>query len=301
MPQGIAGTLGPLCPTGKVLFRCGLAGHRANSNSTIGPRGKARRQKRGADDGMQSVPAFEAFMRRFGDTYYGDLAKVRVAELKHIEAAKQAADAARKKAEDEARAKADGKPNGSGWQCWKTRSWLTKTQPGKVLMTPFHHRYFPQTLNFGSESNNMNDPKNFEDYLELLSNGRFAILAKRKLEVLKAAAIKSNPERRVALVIGNSKYRVGGTLKNPVEDAAAMQVALHRLNFDLIVGQDLTFESFQEKMREFTKAMKNADVALFFYAGHGIQYKDQNYLLPTDVELKNEVDIAEGGTPQQNP
>jgi uncharacterized caspase-like protein len=99
-------------------------------------------------------------------------------------------------------------------------------------------------------------------------------------------------EKRVALIVGNSKYRVGGTLRNPVEDAAAMQVALHRLGFQLIVGQDLALETFQEKVREFSLAMRNADIALLFYAGHGVQYKEQNYLLPTDIELNSEAEIT---------
>ena len=107
-----------------------------------------------------------------------------------------------------------------------------------------------------------------------------------------AGAGFAQQDYRVALVVGNSKYKVGGTLKNPVEDAAGMQVALHRLNFDLIVGQDLTLDQFKEKVREFTKRMKGADVALLFYAGHGVQFREQNYLLPTDVELKSEEDIT---------
>ncbi len=101
-------------------------------------------------------------------------------------------------------------------------------------------------------------------------------------------------ERRVALIIGNSKYRsiADRDLKNPVEDAAAMQVALHRLNFELIIGQDLPFEVFKDKVREFSVAMNSADIGLLFYAGHGVQYKDENYLLPTDIELKSEAEIV---------
>ncbi|MFM9850878.1 MAG: caspase domain-containing protein [Hyphomicrobiaceae bacterium] len=98
--------------------------------------------------------------------------------------------------------------------------------------------------------------------------------------------------RRVALVIGNSKYRIGDNLRNPVQDAAAMQVALHRLNFELIVGHDLPLEAFREKVREFTKVMRGADIALLFYAGHGVQYKEQNYLMPADIEVKSESDIV---------
>lgn len=96
----------------------------------------------------------------------------------------------------------------------------------------------------------------------------------------------------MALIVGNSKYRVGDNLKNPVQDAAAMQVALHRLNFELVVGHDLPLDAFRDKVREFTKVMKDAEIALFFYAGHGVQYKEQNYLMPSDIELKGEGDIV---------
>jgi uncharacterized caspase-like protein len=99
-------------------------------------------------------------------------------------------------------------------------------------------------------------------------------------------------DKRVALIIGNSKYLVADTLKNPVSDAAAMQVALHGLGFHLTVGQDLTLDQFKEKVREFTRAMVGADIALLFYAGHGVQYKDQNYLLPIDIDLKGEADVS---------
>src|SRR5262249_1990827 len=95
-----------------------------------------------------------------------------------------------------------------------------------------------------------------------------------------------SPKERVALVVGNSKYRnLGRDLKNPVEDAAAMQVTLHRLGFDLIVGQDLALDGFRRKVDEFAAAARNANIALLFYAGHGVQVEGQNYLLPTDFEV----------------
>ncbi len=99
-------------------------------------------------------------------------------------------------------------------------------------------------------------------------------------------------ERRVALIVGNSAYRTADRLRNPVADASAMQVVLQRLNFELIVGLDLTHASFKDKVAEFTKAIRNADIALFFYAGHGVQYGEQNYLLPTDIELTSEAEVT---------
>ncbi|HJZ34041.1 MAG TPA: caspase family protein [Hyphomicrobiaceae bacterium] len=100
-------------------------------------------------------------------------------------------------------------------------------------------------------------------------------------------------ERRVALVVGNSKYRnLGRDLKNPVEDAAAMQVTLHRLGFELIVGQDLALDGFRRKVDEFAAAVRDAEIALLFYAGHGVQFDGQNYLLPTDIEVTSQADMV---------
>ena len=120
----------------------------------------------------------------------------------------------------------------------------------------------------------------------------FTLALVASVVTLVSAGLALAEGRRVALVVGNSKYRIGDNLRNPVQDAAAMQVALHRLNFELIVGHDLPLDAFREKVREFTKTMKGADIALFFYAGHGVQYKEQNYLMPADIEIKSEGDIV---------
>lgn len=113
-----------------------------------------------------------------------------------------------------------------------------------------------------------------------------------------AAIAQERQERRVALIIGNSSYRSLSNLANPVADAAAMQVALQPLNFKLIVGQDLTLEEFREKIAEFRKAIaKRVDVALLFYAGHGVQYEDRNYLLPIDVEAKTKAGLLSKSIP----
>jgi uncharacterized caspase-like protein len=108
-----------------------------------------------------------------------------------------------------------------------------------------------------------------------------------------AALAQDRQERRVALIVGNSNYRdpMVEDLKNPVRDAAAMQIALQPLGFQLFSWHDLTHQAFQEKIAEFTKAIKGADVALFFYAGHGVQFDNKNYLLPTDVDLKSKKEL----------
>ncbi|RCW89009.1 caspase family protein [Paracoccus lutimaris] len=92
-------------------------------------------------------------------------------------------------------------------------------------------------------------------------------------------------EGRVALVIGNSDYQAVGALENPRNDALDISVALEGLGFDVILGRDLTREGMLRTTGEFAEAARDADVALFYYAGHGFQVGGQNYLIPTDAAI----------------
>ncbi len=92
-------------------------------------------------------------------------------------------------------------------------------------------------------------------------------------------------EKRVALVVGNSRYANAGTLVNPSHDAKDMALALRKLNFNVIEGNDLDKTAFEKKLREFAIALAEADVAAFFYAGHGLQAGGVNFLVPVDAEL----------------
>lgn len=101
-------------------------------------------------------------------------------------------------------------------------------------------------------------------------------------------------ERRVALVVGNSNYTSVPRLPNPRNDAGDMIARLKALEFDVIPGLDLDRNGFLNTLATFGRAAEGADVALFFYAGHGLQVNGQNYLVPTDakVEYEAELDIA---------
>ncbi len=92
---------------------------------------------------------------------------------------------------------------------------------------------------------------------------------------------------RVALVIGNSKYQFTAALRNPDNDAAAMASALRNLNFDVVEAEDLTGEQFADVVSKFSQKLIGAKVALFYYAGHAMQYEQTNYLMPVDATLKN--------------
>ena len=107
------------------------------------------------------------------------------------------------------------------------------------------------------------------------------------LETLTAA----QAETRVALVVGNSDYLHASRLKNPRNDAAAISAALKRLDFDVLEGADLEEPAFRRLIRDFAVKLDGADVALFYYAGHGLQVNGRNFLLPVGAALNRELDL----------
>jgi len=98
-------------------------------------------------------------------------------------------------------------------------------------------------------------------------------------------------ERRVALVIGNAAYKHAPALANPANDARAVAAALQRLNFEVTSGFDLGNADLRKTIREFAGKLGGADVALFFYAGHGLQVSGENFLIPVDAAIEIEADL----------
>jgi len=98
-------------------------------------------------------------------------------------------------------------------------------------------------------------------------------------------------EKRTALVIGNSAYQQA-SLRNPVYDARAMSEALRKMNFQVISIENATHQKMSLALDEFGRAIKGGGVALVFYAGHGVQVKEANYLLPVNnAEITSESDL----------
>ena len=112
-----------------------------------------------------------------------------------------------------------------------------------------------------------------------------------------ALATAYKDEKRYALVIGNSNYNKDiGILKNPVNDATDVATELRKSNFEVQLITNCTYVQLREAMRKFHEKLTNGPVdqtvGLFYYAGHGVQYQDENYLVPIDAEVKFEDDIA---------
>lgn len=104
-------------------------------------------------------------------------------------------------------------------------------------------------------------------------------------------------EKRFALVIGNSAYsKEIGVLKNPVNDATDMAKALKDMNFDVTLITDATYGKIRVEMMKFRDKLNQGErdktVGLFFYAGHGLQYDNENYIVPVDAQIQDEFDIA---------
>ena len=110
------------------------------------------------------------------------------------------------------------------------------------------------------------------------------------LVVLAAPAVVF-ADGRVALVVGNSAYAHIGRLPNPANDAADMSAALRRLGFQVTVALDADRVAFNDALRAFARRSAGTDVALVFYAGHGLEMDGSNYLVPVDARLERDVDV----------
>jgi len=98
-------------------------------------------------------------------------------------------------------------------------------------------------------------------------------------------------DRRIALVIGNGVYTKAPHLFNPAHDAQDVAAALKRIDFDVIRATDLDRAGMQDAVIRFARAAQSADVGMFYYSGHAIQFKGVNYLMPVDAKLDDEADL----------
>jgi hypothetical protein len=122
---------------------------------------------------------------------------------------------------------------------------------------------------------------------------RFLIIALSVLGIL-VSADAAKADRRVAFVVGNGAYKNVAQLPNPPVDAKAMAAVLRNVGFEVVEGTNLTRDKMTERLLEFGKKAQGADVAVFFYAGHGIAISGTNYLLPIDADIKSEMDVKLG-------
>ena len=118
----------------------------------------------------------------------------------------------------------------------------------------------------------------------------FAIVA----SAIVASAVPAMADKRVALVIGNSAYQHVNPLPNPSKDAASIGEMLKKAGFDVVdAREDVDNAEMRRMIRDFSDKVRDADIALVYYAGHGIEIDGINYLLPVDTRLERDVDVED--------
>jgi tetratricopeptide (TPR) repeat protein len=106
------------------------------------------------------------------------------------------------------------------------------------------------------------------------------------MAIFSLQAIAQTYTKRLALVVGNSSYTHGGALKNPVNDARSMAGALQAMGFDVLRFENVTQSQLKQAINTFGIKLRDYEVGLFYYAGHGIQHKGFNYMIPVEVDLQ---------------
>jgi hypothetical protein len=143
--------------------------------------------------------------------------------------------------------------------------------------------------------------KDIDKWLNISSAGTQSLDEERKmLDIVADGQLSDKPDvnmhnvgsntYRVALVIGNSKYRQS-PLKNPVNDADDMSKFLIESQFKVIDKRDATLKDMRDGIGEFADDLMNGSVGLIYYSGHGLEYKGRNYLVPVDALINNEDEI----------
>ncbi|MBV8031509.1 MAG: caspase family protein [Betaproteobacteria bacterium] len=137
-------------------------------------------------------------------------------------------------------------------------------------------------------------PRRLTELLVALFAMALALVAGAADRQLQIAPVKTPAakERRVALVIGNSSYKAS-PLRNPVNDARAVAKALAATGFKVTVIEDATQTTMRRAIRAFGDDLGAGGVGLFYYAGHGIQLKGRNYLVPVNAEIDREGDVED--------
>src|SRR5215510_861082 len=118
-----------------------------------------------------------------------------------------------------------------------------------------------------------------------------AIIIVAVLVAFAALTAPALAEKRVALVIGNGAYQNAPRLANPGNDAQDVATALRRVGFETILGLDLDRAGMDDHAVRFARAARDADVAMFYYSGHALQFNGLNYLAPVDAKLTDEADL----------
>jgi len=124
--------------------------------------------------------------------------------------------------------------------------------------------------------------------------GRGIVLAKVfavALALIAASTPSAFADKRVALVIGNSAYQNAPPLPNPANDASAVADMFRDAGFDVVSKRDVGITELRRTLRDFNIATQDADIAVVYFAGHGLEIDGSNYLIPVDAVLERDTDV----------
>ncbi|MBR0953992.1 caspase family protein, partial [Bradyrhizobium canariense] len=112
------------------------------------------------------------------------------------------------------------------------------------------------------------------------------------------AASTAQADKRVALVLGVSNYQSVARLANPDNDAAAISDVFKRMGFDIVeLRRDLGVTEMRRAVRDFAAVAADSDMAVVYYAGHGIEVNGANFLIPADARLQSDFDVEDEAVP----
>jgi uncharacterized caspase-like protein len=114
-------------------------------------------------------------------------------------------------------------------------------------------------------------------------------------QLMQTASTNATFAKRVALVIGNGAYTSAPPLKNPPNDARDMAANLKTLGFEVSSGVNVSQREMKRLIREFGQKLKAGGNGLFYYAGHGVQARGRNYIIPIDADIQSEADVEDSG------
>jgi hypothetical protein len=114
-------------------------------------------------------------------------------------------------------------------------------------------------------------------------------------QLVQTGSANANGAKRIALVIGNGAYTTAPPLKNPPNDARDMAATLRTLGFDVTSGINVNQRDMKRLIREFGQKLRAGGSGLFYYAGHGVQSKGRNYLVPVDADIQSEAEVEDSG------
>jgi hypothetical protein len=122
---------------------------------------------------------------------------------------------------------------------------------------------------------------------------RFAGVALSVATALLVATVSAQAQSRVALIVGNGAYQHAPELPRSVQDAAEVAKSFERLGFTTIKAFDASYNEFRSAIRRFNDQTRNVEYAVVYFAGYGMDMRGENYLLPTDADLRTELDVLD--------